>query len=668
MTNDCDLGAPIADALGLEKAPKYLPRPVCIPQVIQVPVHFTVFTSNITTSAFVTPEVLMKQIELTNKAFEPLGIHFFIATVSSHIGQEWEKFTHNRFYSTEPGYEKYQERIKAENRYGGNDEVNIWIVEEIDKMNCETSVSTSGYCTFASNLQQKGHPVDGCVMTIGTLPGVNWRASSPGRGTTLTHELGHWFNLQHIFPENGEAGCKGESDGVSDTFQFPNNADKFKAEQQRCCATGEGRNKKWSLCEDTTTFNVTNYMSYSKISGEIIPGNDPGTMPWTTEQRARMFAAYFTLRRKAPLGGITCNDYPVFFDESSPSKARAYTFGKRADLRSMVLRGPNLLSQSSRLLAQLKKICAKKPDLTKPPTIDIISGEELECDINANCKPPVSGVSCPDGSDAPCKLDAVCIDGTAPPCDAVVMCPNGSAPPCPLQGGDTCPDGAAPTCSGRDGKTPDGKTPDGKTPDGKTPDGKTPDGKTPDGKTPDGKTPDGKTPDGKTPDGKTPDGKTPDGKTPDGKTPDGKTPDGKTPDGKTPDGKTPDGKTPDGKTPDGKTPDGKTPDGKAPDLKGCPAGCDVFTNKCDKTTAPTCIYPDPRVPKPRAACACRPGYKATSASDTDTTKHWRLPIVGQEHRVWVAEGVPCDKLCTVSTGVNSCREVSQVAVQCASLP
>ncbi|KAH7111668.1 hypothetical protein B0J13DRAFT_461841, partial [Dactylonectria estremocensis] len=89
-------------------------------------------------------------------------------------------------------------------------------------------------------------------------------------------------------------------------------------------------------------------------------------------------------------------------------------------------------------------------------------------------------------------------------------------------------------------------------------------------------------------------------------------------------------------------------------------------NNCDKTTAPTCIFPDPRVAKPRGACACRPGFKASAYKDTDTTKQWRLPVPGQEHRVWTAEGVPCDKLCVVSTGVDSCREVSEVAKECVS--
>lgn len=115
-------------------------------------------------------------------------------------------------------------------------------------------------------------------------------------------------------------------------------------------------------------------------------------------------------------------------------------------------------------------------------------------------------------------------------------------------------------------------------------------------------------------------------------------------------------------------------DGQCPDLEKqmqaivaqstfCPKPCNVHVNSCDATTAPTCIYPDPRASKPRAACACRPGYKASGYADGDTTKQWRLPILGQDHRVWVAEGVKCDAVCT-GYGVDSCREVGEISKTC----
>lgn len=100
------------------------------------------------------------------------------------------------------------------------------------------------------------------------------------------------------------------------------------------------------------------------------------------------------------------------------------------------------------------------------------------------------------------------------------------------------------------------------------------------------------------------------------------------------------------------------------DISTCPKACDVHWNTCHAETAPNCIFPDPSAKYPRAACACRAGYKSSAYPDTDTTKQWRLPVVGQEYRVWVAEGVMCDKLCTVSYGVNSCQEVKLVDKAC----
>ncbi|RFN41159.1 metalloprotease 1, partial [Fusarium flagelliforme] len=469
-------------------------------------------------------------MRVTNEAFKPLGISFFISSLSYHIGREWERFTHNK-NEVEGDYFSYSQRIKAENRYGGNDEVNIWIVEKIDDATCKgKSFSwTDGYCTMGRNVNTAGHVVDGCAITIGSLPNVTWRYDSPGDGSTLTHELGHWFDLDHIFPEEEDAGCTGESDLIEDTFQFPRDKNMFKAEQPRCCSTKSGNKLEWSLCADGSTYNVTNYMSYSRIKGKIIPGNDPGTMPWTTEQRVHMFSSYFTHRRAAPKKvKITCNDYPVFFEEPAAKvKARASALGERS-LSGFALRGPKLLKQGNRLLEQLIKRCSSPTDPNRVEAINIYTGEVVTCDKDGNCQSPSTGPRCPDGTSPPCRLDNHCLGGSQPPCKEV--CSDGTGPPCTDNGGSTCPDGLLSSClgGGVDGEKP-----------------------------------------------------------------------------------------------------GNTNAIKRP---VCPAGCKVHDNKCDKTTAPTCIFPDPRVPNPRGACACRPGFKASGYKDTDTANQWRLPIPGQEHR------------------------------------
>lgn len=101
----------------------------------------------------------------------------------------------------------------------------------------------------------------------------------------------------------------------------------------------------------------------------------------------------------------------------------------------------------------------------------------------------------------------------------------------------------------------------------------------------------------------------------------------------------------------------------APPASSCPKACDPHINTCH-ATAPTCIFPDPKVTLPRGACACRPGYKATGHANSDSSTQWRLPVIGHEHRVWVAEGVPCDTLCDTSSGGNICQEVLLIGKDC----
>lgn len=168
---------------------------MCLPLNITVPLHFTVFTTNFTTASLVNNSVLEEQVKRTNDAFRPVGIQFFISTLSYHVGEEWRSFTQHRDDEANSAYVRYSEAIKTQNRYGGNDEANIWVVEQIDKSDCDTGVYQDGYCTFARNLKEKGHPVDGCVLDMDSLPGVAFKKYAVGKGDTLTHELGHWFDL-----------------------------------------------------------------------------------------------------------------------------------------------------------------------------------------------------------------------------------------------------------------------------------------------------------------------------------------------------------------------------------------------------------------------------------------------------------------------------------------
>jgi hypothetical protein len=94
--------------------------------------------------------------------------------------------------------------------------------------------------------------------------------------------------------------------------------------------------------------------------------------------------------------------------------------------------------------------------------------------------------------------------------------------------------------------------------------------------------------------------------------------------------------------------------GTGPTIK-CPL-CDPRPgyNKCDITTSCT--------PTPYGTmCLTRPGYKADGATNTDTTKHWRLNwnVAGHEHRVAVDPGTPSNTLCdNYWAGPDACNEVA----------
>ena len=92
-------------------------------------------------------------------------------------------------------------------RYGGSDVVdpdlnlNIWLVMFDDED--DDGYVTAGYAQFPGQLPA-GYPTDGIVVDV--------RYSLEDAGT-LTHEIGHWGNLRHIW---GDGGCDYD-DGVDDT-------------------------------------------------------------------------------------------------------------------------------------------------------------------------------------------------------------------------------------------------------------------------------------------------------------------------------------------------------------------------------------------------------------------------------------------------------------------
>lgn len=172
-----------------------------------MPIHFTVFTTNYTTSSQVTVDVLLAQVKVMNDAYLDLGIQFYISSFSYHVGEEFRPFAHHNSNLLDEreknkAYFSYVERVKQENRYGGFDEINVWIVESLTTPTCDRGIYTAGYCTLARYLTYADRLVDGCVINIATLPNVSFSGLGTSDGSTLVHEIGHCKQLHLLFSDH----------------------------------------------------------------------------------------------------------------------------------------------------------------------------------------------------------------------------------------------------------------------------------------------------------------------------------------------------------------------------------------------------------------------------------------------------------------------------------
>ena len=123
--------------------------------------------------------------------------------------------------------------------------LNVWVANSIGSV---ADFGVSGYAMFPSDVQDvNGSLIDG-VMMLNTYCG-DIGTSSPGSSRTLTHEIGHWLNLQHVWG-NGTVAQSCGDDGVADTpvtkgWQFCPGAEQSK------------------VCNPDSFENYQNYMDYS---------------------------------------------------------------------------------------------------------------------------------------------------------------------------------------------------------------------------------------------------------------------------------------------------------------------------------------------------------------------------------------------------------------------
>ncbi|KAG8860467.1 hypothetical protein FRB91_002817 [Serendipita sp. 411] len=138
-----------------------------------------------------------------------------------------------------------EQTMKKQLRVGGAETLNVYSV------GLQTS-QFLGYSSFPQNYN--GNKLnDGILITYDVLPGGKWTQYNIGR--TLTHEVGHWTGLYHVF----EGGCS-DGDGLTDTPP--------QGTETRGCPTGK------DSCPGGGVDSIHNYMDYSDDEPVYWPTED----------------------------------------------------------------------------------------------------------------------------------------------------------------------------------------------------------------------------------------------------------------------------------------------------------------------------------------------------------------------------------------------------------
>lgn len=247
-------------------------------ELITVPVVFHIVMNN---QSAVTDQQIIAQLDTINKDYA--GLNEGSARIPSYFqslfGQSGIQFClAQRTPSDEPTtgivrYNTTQTSFDFTNNFvkhpamGGadawdpNSYLNIWV--------CVLNNETLGYATFPND---GADDEQGVVIAYNSLPGGS--ATNFNAGKTLTHEIGHYFNLYHIWGDDRGA-CNG-TDFVSDT---PNQGN-----STTTCRTGVVTDN----CSPASPgIMYQNFMDYSP---------DNCLLMFTNEQVARMETAYATYR------------------------------------------------------------------------------------------------------------------------------------------------------------------------------------------------------------------------------------------------------------------------------------------------------------------------------------------------------------------------------------
>jgi hypothetical protein len=160
-----------------------------------VPVYFHVVTDG--SIGAVTDAQIAAQMRVLNQNFAGTGFGFALVGVTRTANADW-------FYAKPGGTGEHS--MKQALHQGGDNALNLYST---------TAAAYLGWAYLPEIVTKPGQAyLDGIVFDWESMPGTSTTyAGRYDQGKTVTHEAGHWLNLEHTF----FGGCNAKGDFVADT-------------------------------------------------------------------------------------------------------------------------------------------------------------------------------------------------------------------------------------------------------------------------------------------------------------------------------------------------------------------------------------------------------------------------------------------------------------------
>lgn len=114
----------------------------------------------------------------------------------------------DRIYSHKTNYANDQSKL---NQWPRDKYLNVWVVKSIG----EPGSTTAGYAYYPSAVSGALYPYDGIIILHDYIGSIG--TGNAFRSRALTHEVGHWLNLQHPWGNNNDPVIACGDDVVDDT-------------------------------------------------------------------------------------------------------------------------------------------------------------------------------------------------------------------------------------------------------------------------------------------------------------------------------------------------------------------------------------------------------------------------------------------------------------------